>query len=162
MSVNKNRPHVMVLPEDDANSSLANGFILHPDLSDRQIQVLPVAGGWIKTVERFKSDHVSAMTRYRDRTMVLLIDFDGNGERLGKVKAVIPEDLKDRVFVLGVWTEPEALRDILGSYEKIGLGMAEDCHDDTTTTWGHKLLQHNSSELERLRQRVRPILFPSI
>ncbi len=163
MSVNRYRPHVMLLPEDDANRSLANGFILHPSLSDQQkIQVLPVAGGWTKTVDCFKSDHVSAMAAYPSRTMVLLIDFDGECERLGEVKAVIPENLKDRVFVLGVWTEPEALRAILGSYETIGRGMAEDCRDDTTTTWGHELLQHNSSELERLRERVRPIPFPSI
>jgi hypothetical protein len=28
MSVNKYHPHVLVLPEDDANRQLANGFLL--------------------------------------------------------------------------------------------------------------------------------------
>lgn len=28
MSVNKERPHVLILPEDDANRQLANGFQL--------------------------------------------------------------------------------------------------------------------------------------
>ena len=43
MSVNKFRQHVFVLPEDDANRQLANGFLL--DLSVRQVQILPEAGG---------------------------------------------------------------------------------------------------------------------
>jgi hypothetical protein len=28
MSVNKYQPHVLLLPEDDANTELANGFVL--------------------------------------------------------------------------------------------------------------------------------------
>jgi hypothetical protein len=91
--------------------------------------------------------------------MVLLIDLDGRQGRLDQAKESIPDTLKDRVFVLGVWTEPEALKANLGSYEKIGLAMAEDCREDTTATWGHELLRHNSGEMERLRQKVRPILF---
>jgi hypothetical protein len=30
MSANKYKPHVVVLPEDDANRQLANGFLTHP------------------------------------------------------------------------------------------------------------------------------------
>ncbi len=91
--------------------------------------------------------------------MVLLIDFDGKHDRLEQAKSVIPDNLKDRVFVLGVWTEPEALRVKLGAYEKIGLALAEDCLEGTATTWGHELLQDNASELERLPQQLQPILF---
>ena len=40
MSVNKYLPHVLVLPEDDANRQLANGFLLDPNLLDRRIQLL--------------------------------------------------------------------------------------------------------------------------
>jgi len=29
MSINKYEPHLLVLPEDDANRKIANGFILH-------------------------------------------------------------------------------------------------------------------------------------
>jgi hypothetical protein len=72
----------------------------------------------------------------------------------------IPEHLRERVFVLGVWSEPEKLRPHFGSdYEKIGLAMAKDCHDNTKTIWGHELLRCNANELERLRNLVRPILF---
>jgi hypothetical protein len=91
--------------------------------------------------------------------MVLLIDFDGNQDRLNAVRAAIPDRLQDRVFVLGAWSEPEDLRLDLGSYETIGKAMARDCRNDTEETWAHRLLRHNAGELERLRNHIRPILF---
>jgi len=91
--------------------------------------------------------------------MVLLIDFDGREDRLNTVRAAIPDRLKDRVFVLGAWSEPEELRLNLGSYETIGLAMARDCRDNTEVIWAHRLLCHNAGELGRLREHVRPILF---
>ena len=95
--------------------------------------------------------------------MVLLIDFNGSEGRLENAKAVIPNHLIDRVFIIGVWTEPEALRRAnLGSYETIGRAMAKDCREETDTAWGHDLLRHNASEIDRLRECVRPILFQSI
>ena len=45
MSVNNHRPHVLVLPEDEANEELVNGFLLDPSIKLRNIQVLPSAGG---------------------------------------------------------------------------------------------------------------------
>ena len=159
MSVNKYLPHVFVLPEDDANRQLANGFLLDQFISTRRIQVLPEAGGWTRVLECFISDHVVKMDTYPNRFMVLLIDFDGRKERLNDAKARIPSHLTDRVFILGALSEPEALRDELGSYEAIGLAMAKDCREETDTTWGHRLLQHNAGEIGRLRGQVRPIVF---
>ena len=138
MSVNKYQPHVLVLPEDDANRQLANGFLLDPFLSSRKIQVLEEVGGWHQVLERFTSDHIVGMDRYPDRFMVLLIDFDGREDRLISAKGAIPNHLADRVFILGAWSEPEALRQAgLGSYETIGLKMAKDCREETDATWGH-------------------------
>jgi hypothetical protein len=161
MMVNRYQPHVLVLPEDDANRQLANGFLQDQSLFVRRIQVLPEVGGWTQVLERFKSDHVVEMDRYPERFMVLLIDFDGREDRLNDSKARIPERLSDRVFILGTLTKPEALKADLGSYETIGLKMSKDCREETDTIWGHELLRHNASELERLRDHVRPILFPS-
>jgi hypothetical protein len=161
MSVNKYLPHVFVLPEDDANRQVANGFLL--DFSTRQIQVLEEVGGWTDVLERFNSDHVHEMDRHDNRFMVLLIDFDGKEDRLSFAKGRIPSHLTQRVFILGTLTEPEALRQAnLGSYETIGLAMAKDCREDTDETWGHNLLRHNASEIGRLREHVRPILFSSL
>lgn len=158
MSVNRYKPHVFVLPEDDANSNLANGFLLRVD-SISQIQILDPAGGWNVVLEQFRSNHVKGMEVWPARFVVLLIDFDGRSDRLEKAKAAIPEHLADRVFVLGVWSEPEALKDQLGTYERIGMALADDCREETDTTWRHKLLRHNAAELERLRENVRSILF---
>jgi hypothetical protein len=148
MSVNKYAPHVLVLPEDDANRKLANGFQQHLSLWHK-IQVLPVAGGWAKVLDSFEKDHVRKMNAFPGRFMVLLIDFDGQEDRLDRAKAVIPGNLEDRVFVLGVWTEPQKLPAVLGSFESIGRAAAEDCRDDTSIIWGLDLLRHNASEIER-------------
>jgi hypothetical protein len=159
MSVNKYLPHVFVFPEDDANRQLANGFQLNSSLDNRRMQILEVAGGWGEVLNRFKEDHVPEMDKYASRFMVLLVDFDDQEHRLDTVKAAIPERLKERVFVLGAWSEPEKLRQSIGSYEFIGLALAEDCRKDTEETWMHDLLRHNAGELVRLREHVRPILF---
>lgn len=115
MSCNRYQPHVLVLPEDDANRQLANGFLMDESLLTRNIQVLPEVGGWIEVLDHFKSDQVKYMDRYRNGFMVLLIDFDGKAERLQDAKKRIPERLAERVFILGALTEPEALKDDLGS-----------------------------------------------
>jgi len=163
MSPNKYLPHVLVLPEDDANRQLANGFLLDDSLAARNIRVLIEAGGWIEVLDLFTSVHQREMERFPLRFMVLLIDFDDHLERLNEATARIPSHLRERVFVLGTLSEPEALKAAdLGSYETIGLAMAKDCRENTEEIWSHGFLRHNAGELARLRQHVRPILFPSI
>jgi len=129
MSVNKFEPHLLVLPEDDANRQLVNGFITSPNLNIRAIQVLPVAGGWEIAVRNFLNEEVQKLRTYNQRRFLLLIDFDGDSERRNEVSNQIPEDISERVFVLGVLTEPERLRVMLGmNYEKIGASLADECY----------------------------------
>jgi len=90
MSVNRYLPHVLVLPEDRANSQLANGFLLDEALMTRRIQVLEEAGGWTEVLDRFTLDHIGGMDAYPERVMVLLIDFDGQEDRLDRAKASSP------------------------------------------------------------------------
>jgi len=157
MSVNKHRPHVFILPEDDANLQIANGFVL--EFPTRQIQRLPVAGGWHEVLIRFESEHIIGMEKYSERVMVLLIDFDRQTSRLDEAKAVIPAHLAERAFVLGAWDEPEDLTKDLGSFETIGRNLANDCRNNTDKVWGHDLLKHNADEVARFCERARPILF---
>lgn len=159
--MNKYLAHVLVLPEDEADRQLANGFLKEASVAVARIQVLREAGGWREVLNRFAASHVADMDRYPNRFMVLLIDFDDKGEeRLTEAKGAIPEHLKERVFVLGPRKEPRDLTGAgLGSLETIGRELAKDCHDGTYTTWGHEELRHNAGELERLRRVVRPILF---
>jgi hypothetical protein len=100
------------------------------------------------------------MRKYPKRFMVLLLDFDNDTGRLALAKRRIPQDLADRVFVLGSLSNPESLcRAGLGKPEEIGLALAKDCREGTNAVWGHALLRHNAGEVERLREHVRPILF---
>ncbi len=163
MSVNKYRDHLLVLPEDDANRQIANGFLLHPGLNERAIQILPPAGGWIKVRETFRYGHISEMMKYPRRMMLLLIDFDLHEDRINDVKEQIPADLADRLFVLGAHSEPEDLKKNMpeqnNTYEKIGKSLAQDCVDQTDHVWGHELLKHNKKEIDRMNRFVRPFLF---
>jgi|SRR5271166_3744757 len=160
MAVNKYQPHVLVIPEDEADRQLANGFLLDRSLFTRRIQILEEAGGWARVLDQFESDHIAGMEKWPRRFMVLLIDFDGNVGRLAQAKARIPANLADRVFVLGSLTNPEDLKHSFGrTFEEIGTALAEDCREDTNQIWGHNLLSHNATELDRLRRSVRPFLF---
>ncbi|MEG4861307.1 hypothetical protein QUB75_28475 [Microcoleus sp. K1-B6] len=157
---NKYQPHIHVLAEDDANRQIANGFLLGQNLNNRAVKVLPLRGGWIKTVEEFTKEYASEMRQLPQRRMVLLIDFDDDENRLSYVKSHIPEDLEARVFVLGVLSEPENLRtDIKKTFEEIGEALAKDCSDNTNELWGHNLLKHNKGELDRMASSVKPFLF---
>ena len=163
MSVNKYLPHILVLPEDRANEQLVNGFLLDPSLDANSIQVLRPVGGWSRVIEKFEQTHIAEMNRYPLRHMILLVDFDQVHDRLAKVQDSIPDYLKDRVFVLGVWSQPENLRALLQKkYEEIGITLAEECQSESLTTWNHDLLKHNSGELIRMNAIIKPILFPEI
>ena len=161
MGSNRYKPHLLVLLEDKANRQILNGFLLnYPSSTSNAIQSLGVAGGWKKVVEKFKDEQVSKMYDYPNRRIVLIIDFDDHEERLSQIQKEIPNDLQDRVFILGTLSEPEKLRTQLNmKFEKIGQALAQDCADNTQTVWGHPLLKHNESELGRMVKNVKPFLF---
>lgn len=162
MSVNREKPHVFVLPEDDANREIANGFQLVVS-NPRQIQVLPPAGGWTYVLAKFRAEYEPTMQRYPERVMILLIDFDNNRQMRSDVQAFCDEreanGLQNRVFVLGSLDEPERLRGSHGTYETIGKNLAKDCRDDTHLTWGSSQFAHNAEELARIGPIVSRILF---
>ena len=158
---NKYAPHLLVLPEDDANRQIANGFVKYYAVRDRRMQVLPPEGGWIKTKNAFLKEYSEYVRTYRDCIFMLLIDMDGRTERPGEVNSEIPQDLQDRVFILGTESEPEELRSALNSHslEGIGLSLAEECVESRHMLWNHPMLQHNQAELNRIRPMVKPFLF---
>ncbi|SLM29874.1 conserved hypothetical protein [Desulfamplus magnetovallimortis] len=159
---NKYKKHLLILPEDDANRQVANGFLLCSDLNDRNIQVLPPSGGWIKALSQFKSNHINDMRKYDQRRMLILIDFDGDENRFEEAQKDIPNDVSDRVFILGSFSETEELKKKipgLNSYETIGKALAKDCVNETNNIWGHDLLKHNQDELDRMVISVKPFLF---
>ncbi len=166
MSANRRLPHVVVLPEDNLDRELAIGFRLFPSLLSRNMDVLNPAGGWMKVLEQFKSIHVRKMNKFEQMFMVLIIDFDYQGDRLSVAKREIPAELSDRVFILGVWSNPEDLKRAVKekyktlSCEEIGEKLAQECHLTKLDLWGHDLLKHNQSEIARMQNNLAPILFP--
>ena len=167
MSVNRYKPHILVLPEDDANRQIANGFLLDLSLNTSAIQVLREAGGWLDVMKKFTEEQIPKMRQFPKSMIALLIDFDDKKpdhlsyeDRLNFIKGKIPDDLKTRVFVLGSRIAPEQLKkDMNKHFEEIGEFLAKDCNENTNETWGHHLLKHNENELKRMRSSVKPFLF---
>ena len=158
MSINRDLPHVVVLPEDDANRQIANGFAL--ECSSRQLKVESEIGGWMRVVEDFLNFHVTSMRAFPERIVVLVIDFDDHPERLVEIREKIPKDLVDRAFVLGCLKEPEDLkRSGLGTFEEIGRSLAKACVDVEVDSWNHPLMRHNATELSQLREIAAKILW---
>lgn len=162
MSTSKYDDHIHVLPEDDAE--LANGFVLDYSIAARSIQVLQYVGGWIKVLDVFEADHIVGMRKFPKRRMVLILDFDEAPNRRQEAEGRISSDLRDRVFLIGCWKDPQALKRSCShrSFESIGLDLAKDCREDARTVWGNEQLQHNAAELKRMRRALKPILFPSV
>lgn len=158
--INRYAPHLQILPEDDANREIVNGFLKENRLIQRCIQVLPPAGGWGKVLEKIKD---CRLERFGERRLLLLIDFDDDftgRDRL--VRDSIPEQIKNRVYCLGVRSEPEKLRICCKkSFETIGNILAAECAENEQELWRHPLLAHNAVELSRLVVDVRPFLFLS-
>ena len=167
MSVNKYNSHLIILPEDDHNLQIAKGFRRYLNLKD-VIQVLPVARGWKKVMEEFENNHIINIRQFPKRNILLLIDFDDQEDRFSYAQEYIPEDLRNRVFILGVKIEPRDLKkDVLKnfnhikSFKNIGEALAKDCAENKNELWGHDLLIHNKPELERMILSVKPFLFPN-
>jgi hypothetical protein len=162
MSVNRERPHVLVLPEDQANREIVNGFITHTSVDHRRIQVMKNLGGWTRVCEEFEEKYVRKLNDNRNSYVVMLIDFDGRPERRNHVEHLIPDDLRDRVFIIGVLSRPEKLKeDKRLTFEEIGRELEEDCPRQPDGIWNHDLLKHNAVELDRMWKTLGPILFPS-
>ena len=167
MSVNKYNPHLIILPEDDHNLQIAKGFRRDLNVKD-VIQVLAVARSWKKVMKEFENNHIINMRQIPQRNILLLIDFDDQEDRFSYAEGYIPEDLRNRVFILGVKIEPRDLKkDVLKnfqgikSFENIGEALAKDCTENKNELWGHDLLIHNKPELERMILSVKPFLFPN-
>src|SRR5271169_6092781 len=109
--MNKYAPHVYVIPEDDADRQIADGFVLHPQVDDRRIQVVPPAGGWSKVLKTFRDEYIPRLRDNQHTHVIMLIDFDDQVEtRKADFEKEIPEEFRTRVFVIGSKHTPETLK----------------------------------------------------
>lgn len=158
MTMNKYSPHVYVIPEDDADRQIADGFLLHPRVNETRIQVMPPAGGWPRVLATFQDEYLPKLHAYPHAHVVMLIDFDDQVEkRRFDFEKEIPADLKSRVFVIGTRNTPEALKkELKRSLEAIGQALADDCAAGTAAIWDHGQLIHNDAERKRFLETVWP------
>ena len=164
MAVNKHKPHVVLVPEDDKDRQIANGFRDYFAVATNRFDIRNVAGGWSKVLDYFTSTMIFYLDRHADARVILFIDFDKQFEsRLKLFTEAIPDECKGRVYVIGSFDTPEELSNATQlSAEAIGKKLAEECDSGSTELWQHDHLNHNASELERLRIDVKPILFNSV
>jgi hypothetical protein len=159
VSSNLYQDHLIVVPEDRPYRKIAKGFEgAVPTRGARRIQVMPEAGGWLEAVKQVETD-LHKLRRYPERRLVLLIDFDGDANRRLYVEDRIPQEVKDRVFLLGSFEEAEDLTPGLGHPESIGGQVGRACEASHDGPWGHELLRHNATELDRLSTFARSLLF---
>ena len=163
---NKYVDHLLVLPEDDANRRLVNGFLLNIGVRYRRIQVLPEAHGWEYVMAALQDPAViNGLIAYPKRHLLLLIDFDDKVTvRLaGYADAVasLPVAIRDRVYLLGSLKTPERMRATCGlQLEDIGKHLASECPPPPAgSLWSHAHMQQNAPELLRLVTQVQPFLF---
>jgi hypothetical protein len=132
-----------------------------PNVKNSVIQVLPSAKGWSAVIEKFEREYCPKMNRYPNRRVLLLIDFDNKySDRIALAHEKIPDVCEDRVFVLGVATEPENLKRRMNiSFEEIGRTLTKNCPQELNDTWNTELLAHNESELKRMIDDVKSFLF---
>lgn len=161
MSANFYKPHVFVIPEDDANADLANGFRLRlSKKNQRQFQVLRSAGGWEPALREVSTNLVGGLRQFSGRHILVLLDFDEKLDRAINALATFPADVRDRIFILGSRDNPEALRTETGKpLEKIGEALAINCQREESGLWLTSHIEHNAAELSRLTPVLRPILF---
>jgi hypothetical protein len=121
MSINKYKPHIYVIPEDDANRQILNGFLQHPAVAYRTVHDTGLAKGWPNVLVKFQTELLPLIRKFPHGHVVMLIDFDEDQGRRRQFEMEIPEDVKSRVFVLGSRDEPETLRNALKlKFEDIG------------------------------------------
>ncbi|MFE8645632.1 hypothetical protein ACFX58_11155 [Sphingomonas sp. NCPPB 2930] len=164
MSVNRELPHVLVLPEDGADREIANGFLMSLSLRHpHRIDILLSAGGWPAVRDSLAKQYIAYLRKYVYAHLVLLIDFDNKvQQRWSQFTPHIPADVKDRVYLVGALDEPEKLRRALNwalTREAIGKTLADECANGTGQLWQHPHMAHNANERQRLIAQVHPILF---
>lgn len=164
MSPNRYQDHIIILPEDEADRQIANGFCssYHLGNANRHVKVVNEAGGWFKAQALLEQTYVPYLKNHEKSRVVLVIDFDSNPDRRTDVLRNVPEELQARVFVIGSLTDPEQLKSSLNkTLEEIGIAIADQCARETTDSlWNTDLLSHNLEEINRLSNEIRGLLFP--
>lgn len=166
MAVNKYKPHIYIIPEDDANRQIALGFELDPRLPPKVLQVMKPAGGWSMVVQIIREEYLPLLRSNQNTHVLGIIDCDDHADRitgeLDRLRQGQPENCQNRVFLLGTLGTPERFKaSVKKTFEEIGEALAEECSREEFSLWSHDDCQHIQAEIQRAREFLRPILFGS-
>ena len=155
---NKYTSHLWIIAEDEENAQIIRGFLLNHNINQRNVQLKPLANGWIKAVEKINN---MELNEYQGRHLVLVIDFDNDfSNRFKEIQDKIDNDIKNRVYILGASKEPKNLKDSHNkNLEAIGKDIAIECENNSHAWLKDEMLKHNKAEIIRLEQDVKPFLF---
>jgi hypothetical protein len=159
MSCNSHKPHVLVLAEDEPYRKLAAGFVDHHDI--KSVIRAEVCGGWTSVFDQARQE-IRQMHKFKERILVLLMDFDRNYEaRKQRLDEIVPPDLKDRVFLLGANVESEDLKRNFqsSSHFNVGKKIADACVRSPVVLSETPQLTNSIQEMRRLRSKVENFLF---
>lgn len=160
--MNKYKDHLIIVAEDEALHAVVNGFLLNNSINTNTCKLMPYSRGWTK-VEDQTSGYSRDLEKTPCRRVLFVIDFDKNGKRLNRFKCKFPQELHDRMFVIGPWSNVENLKTCLGSQscENVGRTLSEACpiNSKKTGAWSCKELSHITSEAQRLCENVKNFLF---
>lgn len=161
MGVNKYSEYVVILPEDDANRQIINGFLNVIGVNLNAIDVRAVAGGWKKALSLRIKPLIKELENNKNMSLLVVIDFDLQFEKRLKIfKEKLGNNLIDRAFLLGAISEPEKLKKEFNlPYEKIGRALAKSCLTNNFSIWENDLLKHNLPEIKRITSQIRSTLF---
>jgi len=155
MSINRNKPHLVVVQEDSPYRDLTNGIRNALHVEGYRIDSRTPVGGWAKVLASVE-DMAPLLNRYTEMHLLLLMDFDFEfSSRMEKFKKVIDgQAYQNRVFLLGIDNkEFENLKQTLkqSNIERIGQMLVEDCPQQHTPVWQNQHLNCNQPEIKRMR-----------
>ena len=149
---NKEKWHLMLLPEDDKTRQFGNGLLkAFPELAN-YVQMLRPARGCLHAVQQIPNLQLGNIDK---RRVVLLIDLDNKTNRINQIKSKAEfENFNDRIFIIGCSAEVENLRRIFGNtrygnLEDIGKKLASDC-----SLWDDPLLKQCRDDACRLKAEI--------
>lgn len=64
MNMNRFAPHVYVIPEDDRDRQLADGFWQHDQVKTSRMKVVEPAGGWNEVLKKFQTEYINLLRQY--------------------------------------------------------------------------------------------------
>ncbi len=168
--MNKYKPNLQILCEDEINQDIARGFLLGFHGFELQnpspIEVCKdVTRGWKKAENQLRDEWVDKLKDNENLFLLILIDSDKRDGRIKEIRNEIPDIIKDRVFVIGCFSEPEVLKQqaheaikeakMKVSSEAVGKVLFQHCKDNPPNNlWGLNELNHNSDEILRLKQNT--------